>query len=191
VFRPVIAGLLKTVEPEEVANRRQRGFRRRHFWAAGVNDVWPQDQHDKWGRFGLWLHAGIEAFSGEINWIKIWWTNKNPRLVAKFYLDTCRQIGGTFPASFLAKYPTNTIIQVFLLLLKVIQGRKIMALRTLRQLSATVSIRPLPTHCSTASPLATTTSFQKASGLSSDEIEDILDLGVNNGWYDVTNTLEK
>jgi hypothetical protein len=96
MFRPLIAGLLKAVEPEAVANRRQRGFRRRHFWAAGVNDVWPQDQHDKWGRFGLWLHAGIEAFSGEINWIKIWWTNKNPRLIAKFYLDTCRRIGGTF-----------------------------------------------------------------------------------------------
>ena len=98
MFRPVIADLLKTVEPEEVANRRKRGFRRRHFWAAGVNDVWPQDQHDKWGRFGLWLHAGLEAFSGEINWIKIWWTNKNPRLAAKFYLDTCRRIGGMFPA---------------------------------------------------------------------------------------------
>ena len=50
---PLIAGLLQTVEPEAVANRRQQGFQRRHFWAAGVNDVWPQDQHDKWGHFGL------------------------------------------------------------------------------------------------------------------------------------------
>ena len=99
MFRPLIAGLLKTVEPEEVANRRWRGFRRRHFWSTGVNDVWPQDQHDKWGRFGLWLHAGLEAFSGEINWIKIWWTNKNPRLAAKYYLDSCRRIGGMFTAS--------------------------------------------------------------------------------------------
>jgi hypothetical protein len=179
VFRPLIANLLKTVEPEEVANRRQRGFRRRHFWAAGVNDVWPQDQHDKWGRFGLWLHAGIEAFSGEINWMKIWWTNKNPRLVAKFYLDTCRQIGGKFPASFLAKYPTNTIFQVFLLLLKATQGQKIMVSRTLRQLSATDLIRILPTHCNTASPPATTTSFQKSSGLSSDEISP---LGLRTFW---------
>jgi len=92
--REVISRLLKVMEPEEVAQRRRRGFKRRHFWAAGVNDVWPQDQHDKWGRFGLWLHAGLEAFSGEINWLKIWWTNKNPRLVAKYYLDTCRRIGG-------------------------------------------------------------------------------------------------
>ena len=96
-LRTVITGLLKTVEDDEVIRRRKRGFRRRHFWAAGVNDVWPQDQHDKWGRFGLWLHAGLEAFSGEINWLKIWWTNRNPRLIAKYYLDTCRRIGGTCP----------------------------------------------------------------------------------------------
>ena len=97
--RPLIAGLLHAVEPEAVASHRRRGFRRRHFWAAGVNDVWPQDQHDKWGRYGLWLHAGLEAFSGEINWLKIWWTNKNPHLIAKFYLDTCRQIGGRLASS--------------------------------------------------------------------------------------------
>ena len=93
-FSKTIGQLLRTVESDEVKQRRRRGFRRRHFWAAGVNDVWPQDQHDKWGRFGLWLHAGIEAFSGEINWLKVWWTNKNPKLVAKYYLDTCRRIGG-------------------------------------------------------------------------------------------------
>ena len=84
------------MEPEEVVLRRRYGFRRQHFWAAGVNDVWPQDQHDRWGRFGLWMHAGIEAFSGEFNWLKIWWTNKNPRLITKYYLDTCHRIGGEF-----------------------------------------------------------------------------------------------
>ena len=83
------------MEPEQVVERRQRGFKWKHFWAAGINDVWPQDQHDKWGRFGLWLHAGLEAFSGEINWLKIWWMNRNPRLITKYYIDTCRRIGGT------------------------------------------------------------------------------------------------
>ena len=88
------------MEPDDVEQRRHRRLVRRRFWAAGVNDVWPQDQHDKWGRFGLWLHTGLEAFSGEINWIKIWWTNKNPRLVAGFFIDACRRVGGeNFPAS--------------------------------------------------------------------------------------------
>lgn len=77
----------------------------------------------------------------------------------------------------LAKYLTNTTIQVFLLLLKVILGQKIMASRMLRQLSTTDLIQILPTHSSTALPLATTTSFQKSSGLSSDEIS-LLDLRI-------------
>jgi hypothetical protein len=93
-FSTVISRLLNTVEPEQVNKRCRRALKRRRFWAAGVNDVWPQNQHDKWGRFGLWLHAGLEAFSGEINWLKIWWMNKNPRLVAKYYIDTCWRIGG-------------------------------------------------------------------------------------------------
>ncbi|OAX32928.1 hypothetical protein K503DRAFT_860077 [Rhizopogon vinicolor AM-OR11-026] len=63
------------------------------FWCAGVNDVWPQDQHDKWMRFGLWLHISLDPFTGWINWLKIWWTNKNPRLIARYYLDCCRKLG--------------------------------------------------------------------------------------------------
>ena len=92
-FSKTIGQLLRTIESDEV-KQCCCGFCRWHFWAAGINDVWPQDQHDKWGRFGLWLHAGIEAFSGKINWLKVWWTNKNLKLVAKYYLDTCRRIGG-------------------------------------------------------------------------------------------------
>ncbi|KAF8510665.1 hypothetical protein BU17DRAFT_77646 [Hysterangium stoloniferum] len=79
----------RMVESDEVKQHRRCGFHRCRLWAAGINDVWPQDQHDKWGPFGLWLHAGIEAFSSEINWLKVWWTNKNPRLIVKYYLDTC------------------------------------------------------------------------------------------------------
>lgn len=106
--RPVISALLHMVEPEAVAQRRRRGFKRRRFWAAGVNDVWPQDQHDKWGRYGLWLHASTEAFSGEINWIKIWHNNRNPRLIVSYYLEACRKIGGTSVAA-LKWLPTNVL----------------------------------------------------------------------------------
>jgi len=52
--------------------RRVRHFRRRKFHAAGVNDIWVQDQHDKWGpRFGLWHHSNIDPFMGYNNWLKI------------------------------------------------------------------------------------------------------------------------
>jgi hypothetical protein len=92
----VITELLQNVEPEAVAQHRCHGFKRKRYWAASVNDVWPQDQHDKWGHYSLWLHASIEAFSGGINWIKIWWTNKNPRLIVSYFLEMCRKIGGMY-----------------------------------------------------------------------------------------------
>ncbi|KAG1758561.1 hypothetical protein EDD22DRAFT_783750 [Suillus occidentalis] len=63
------------------------------FWTAGVHDIWVFDQHDKWRRFQLFLHVGIEPFSGQILWLKIWWTNHNPRLICSWYCDAVEKLG--------------------------------------------------------------------------------------------------
>ncbi|KAH9929040.1 uncharacterized protein BXZ73DRAFT_48276 [Epithele typhae] len=96
VPRTLLRDYLKTTEPEAVAARRYRGkFKRYRFWCVGVNDFWSFDQHDKWGpRFGLWLHVCIEPMSGKILWLKIWWTNSNPRLIASYYLEAARALKG-------------------------------------------------------------------------------------------------
>ncbi|KAJ6613175.1 hypothetical protein B0H10DRAFT_1806111, partial [Mycena sp. CBHHK59/15] len=63
-------------------------------WAAGVNDLWVVDQHDKWKyKFGLALHTGIVPFIGRIQWLKVWWTNSNPRLILSYYLDAVVEAG--------------------------------------------------------------------------------------------------
>ncbi|KAG2130210.1 uncharacterized protein EDB93DRAFT_1332123 [Suillus bovinus] len=93
IWHELIAKLLKITEPTAVQARHCGRLKRRCFWCAGVNDVWPQDQHDKWLRFGLWLHISLDPFTGWINWLKVWWTNKNPRLIARYYLDCCRKLG--------------------------------------------------------------------------------------------------
>lgn len=78
-----------------VRQRKANRLQRKRFWSAGVNDVLPVDQHDKWKRFGLALHTGIEPFVGRINWLKIWWTNSNPRLILSYYLEFVESQGGT------------------------------------------------------------------------------------------------
>ncbi|KAM6501138.1 hypothetical protein JOM56_004152 [Amanita muscaria] len=94
VSRVVISRYLKLTEPDAVDARRRKLFKRRVFYAAGVCDLWVMDQHDKWGpRYGLWLHNSLDPFSGYNNWLKVWWTNKNPRLIAKYYLDAAREQG--------------------------------------------------------------------------------------------------
>ncbi|KAJ7748183.1 hypothetical protein DFH07DRAFT_775804 [Mycena maculata] len=81
-------------EPELVKEHRKNRLRRKRFWAAGVNDIWAVDQHDKWKyKFGLALHTGIDPFIGFTHWLKIWWTNSNPRLVLSYYLDEVEEQG--------------------------------------------------------------------------------------------------
>ncbi|KAH9856452.1 hypothetical protein C2E23DRAFT_811473 [Lenzites betulinus] len=95
VFAPrtLVNQWLRENEPEAVQARKRRKFKRHRFWTAGLNDFWAFDQHDKWRRFGLYLHLGTEPTAGEIKWLKIWWTNSNPKLITRFYLDAVRKAG--------------------------------------------------------------------------------------------------
>lgn len=83
-------------EPDLVKQRKANRLQRHRFWAAGVNDIWAIDQHDKWLHFGLALHIGIEPFSGRILWLKVWHSNRNPQLILSYYLSTVEELGCTY-----------------------------------------------------------------------------------------------
>ncbi|KAJ7932229.1 hypothetical protein B0H13DRAFT_2227784 [Mycena leptocephala] len=94
VARTVITSYFAIYEPELVRQRRANCLKRKRFWAAVVNDLWAVDQHDKWKyKFGLALHSGLDPFIGRIQWLKIWWTNSNPRLILSYYLDAVSEAG--------------------------------------------------------------------------------------------------
>ncbi|KZT61631.1 hypothetical protein CALCODRAFT_427331, partial [Calocera cornea HHB12733] len=80
--------------PEEVRRRQGKRLKRAKAWSEGVFATIAVDQHDKWHEYGLFLHLGVETFSGALLWIEPWWTNKNPRLILSFYLQTVRKHGG-------------------------------------------------------------------------------------------------
>jgi hypothetical protein len=92
--RKLISDFLNATERDAVTARRGRRFKRKRFWSAGVNDVWCQDQHDKWLCFGLYFHNNIDPYMSYNNWLKVWWTNKNPRLITSFYIEAARKLGG-------------------------------------------------------------------------------------------------
>ena len=74
-------------EPNLIRERKVGRLKRRRFWAAGVNDILTMDQHDKWKRFGLALHNGLDPFAGRLQWMKVWTTNSNPKLILSYYLE--------------------------------------------------------------------------------------------------------
>ncbi|KAF5377829.1 hypothetical protein D9615_006831 [Tricholomella constricta] len=86
--------LFRATEPEAVNARKSLKFRRKRFWAAGVMDIWAIDQHDKWQRFGLWMHCSIDPYPGRVAWLKIWWCNRNTRLINSYYIEAGRSVGG-------------------------------------------------------------------------------------------------
>ena len=82
-----------TYEAHLLSKRKANCLQHHRFWAAGVNDIWAVDQHDKWLRFGLALHTGIKPFSGRILWVKVWHSNRNPQLILSYYLETVEEFG--------------------------------------------------------------------------------------------------
>ncbi|KAF8259282.1 hypothetical protein EI94DRAFT_1773974 [Lactarius quietus] len=94
VPRPIISEYLRQTEPDAVDAQWYKRFKRRTFVAIGPNEMWSLDQHDKFKRYGLFFHVGLDPFPGVIHWCKVWWTVRNPKVIASFYLDTARSIGG-------------------------------------------------------------------------------------------------
>ncbi|KXN81577.1 hypothetical protein AN958_04425 [Leucoagaricus sp. SymC.cos] len=59
VPKSVIVDYFHTFEPELVAQWKIDCLKCRKFWAAGVNDIWAVDQHNKWKLLGLWLSENL------------------------------------------------------------------------------------------------------------------------------------
>lgn len=93
-FKELINNFLKIVELAAVTHSKKSVFKWHCRWSAGVNDAWCQDQHDKWGQFGLWLHASLDSFTGFMNWVNCLWTNKNLKLISSYYFACVCQEGG-------------------------------------------------------------------------------------------------
>lgn len=91
--RATIIEYFHTHEKNLVKQRKASRLKRQRFWAAGVNDLIAVDQHDKWKRYGLALHTGIDPFPGKIHWINVWHNNNNPKLILSYYLRMIRKTG--------------------------------------------------------------------------------------------------
>ncbi|KAI6017881.1 hypothetical protein EDC04DRAFT_2870054 [Pisolithus marmoratus] len=91
VTRSVIQEYFLLYEPELICQHKACRLRCCHFWAAGVNDLWAVDQHNKWLRFRLALHTGIKLFSGKFLWIRVWHSDHNPQLILTYFLDAAEE----------------------------------------------------------------------------------------------------
>ncbi|KAJ7650764.1 hypothetical protein FB45DRAFT_820169 [Roridomyces roridus] len=178
VSRRVITTYFALYEPELVRQRRARRLKRKRFWAAGVNDIWCVDQHDKWKyKFGLALHVGLEPFSGRYLWIKIWWTNSNPRLILKYYLDVVEELGFIPLVSQSDPGTENFGMANGHTLLRHMHDPALVGTLQHRWMNKTKNVMP-------------EIAWSQLRRRFAPGFEDILDIGVTNGWYEPGNLRE-
>ncbi|KAG2128041.1 uncharacterized protein EDB93DRAFT_1268858 [Suillus bovinus] len=164
VARRVMTEYFALYEPELVHQRKACCLQRRHFWAAGVNDLFAVDQHNKWLQFGLGLHTGIEPFSGRIMWIQVWHSNRNPQLILSYYLDTIEALGHMLMVTQSDPGSENYGIANAHTMLRQWYDTALHGTLQHRWMRIKKNVMP--------------------------EMACLLDYGVNSGWYDSNNTLQ-
>ena len=85
---------LKEIDPHDCELRKKRGLKRRQYSNPGPNFAWHIDGYDKLKPWGFPIHGAIDGFSRKILWLKITRTNNSPDMIALFFAQTVRKVGG-------------------------------------------------------------------------------------------------
>lgn len=85
---------LSFLDPEGVSLRSRHKLKRRKYFAKGPNYVWHIDGYDKLKPFGFCIHGGIDGFSRRIMWLEVGHSNNNPTIIASYFYDCIKQVGG-------------------------------------------------------------------------------------------------
>lgn len=129
-------------------------------------DILTVDQHDKWKRFGLWLHLGLDPFAGHLAWLKVWWNNQNPRLITSYYIEAGRKVSGASLSNLLITSSKHEFSMTGIPLLpKVIVAQRIMESLTVKHVSAIILTHLCKAHCNIAGVWRRAISSQKLHGL--------------------------
>ncbi|CAC5382645.1 unnamed protein product [Mytilus coruscus] len=85
---------LGMIDPDGVARRSKGRLIRRRYTTPGPNFVWHIDGYDRLKPFGFPIHGAIDGFSRRIMWLEVGPSNNNPKIIARYILDTVEQLGG-------------------------------------------------------------------------------------------------
>ena len=117
VKRDVVMDILRVLDPEGVRLRRRRRLVRRRYMSLGPNFAWHLDSYDKLKPYGIAINGCIDGFSRRVLWVRAYFTNSNPRVIAGYFMETIESLGGC-PALISADRGTENgvveILQVFL-----------------------------------------------------------------------------
>lgn len=93
VKRDTVYNIMKIADPEGISQRYGNRLKRRQYINPGPNYCLHTDGYDKLAQFGFYIHGGIDGHSRKIMWLRVANTNKQPRVVAWYFLNTVKKLG--------------------------------------------------------------------------------------------------
>ncbi|KAG1930743.1 hypothetical protein F2P79_022072 [Pimephales promelas] len=94
VKRETVRLLLSVLDPDGVAYRRARRLRRRRYHNPGPNFMWHVDSYDKLKPYGLCINGCVDGFSRNVMWLKVYFTNNDPKVIASYFIETVKNRDG-------------------------------------------------------------------------------------------------
>lgn len=95
VNKETVRHAMRLLDPEGVEARRRHRLKRREYKGRGPNFLWHIDGYDKLKPFGFGIHGCVDGYSRRIMWLEVTTTNNDPSVVARYFVDCIRQVGGT------------------------------------------------------------------------------------------------
>lgn len=94
VPRETVRLALKVIDPAGVESRLKHRLKRRQYSVPGPNFIRHIDGYDKLKPFGFSIRGCIDGYNRRIMWLEVRVTNKNPRVIVKYFINCIRQIEG-------------------------------------------------------------------------------------------------
>lgn len=112
---------MKEIDPDGVDLRKKWKLKRRVYYSARPDETWSYDDHDTIVKYGLPIHGCVDVWSGKFIWLKVFTGNHEPKLIAKYFLESIASIGSIFqinklgfPYSTRSDCGTETVVAVSL-----------------------------------------------------------------------------
>lgn len=108
VNRKTVLLIMRELDPNGIEMRKRHCLRRRSYYSYGPNYVWHIDGYDKLKPFGFSIHGSIDGYSRKIMWLKLSRSNKQPKNICDYFVETCKEIGG-FPRKIVGDRGTENV----------------------------------------------------------------------------------
>ena len=110
VHRSTVLRLMWIADPSGMERRKRHRLLRRKYSCPGPNFVWHIDGYDKLKPFGFSIHGAVDGFSRRILWLEVATSNNDPRVIARYFLQTINSLGGVVPTLIRSDHGTENVI---------------------------------------------------------------------------------